>query len=167
MALRDEAAVYVGVVLDDVLATAGMGRDEAGVPLINLDVMGQLKEPLDATDSAMAFVTIPETDALGREAAYNQLAEYFTLLRVRRKIALRFDVSTGGDSYRLSQSQAQVGQLIEEARLRAVFLAGDAAVSGGIGAEAVMSGPGIGVIELDWSGGTVLTDEYANWASRW
>ncbi len=158
MALRQDAAVYVSVVLDDVLATAGMPPE---------DVPAGLGIPLDATDSAMAFVTIPETDALGREAAYTALAEYFTLLRVRRKIALRFDVSTGGDSYRLSQSQAQVGQLIEEARLRAVFLAGDAAVSGGIGADAVTPGPGIGAIELDWSGGTVPTDEYADWSSRW
>lgn len=159
MTQRENATEYLAVVLDDVLATAGMPPQ---------DIPAGLGIPLDATDRAMAFVTTPETDVVGREAAYTALAEYFTLLRVRRKIALRFDVSTGGDSYRLSQSQAQIGQLIEEARLRAVFLAGTQAVEGGIGADAIASGPGIGGIELDWSGASdVPVDEYSAWLPRW
>lgn len=171
MTQRSNATEYLAVVLDDVLATAGMGRDATGTPLVNLDVLGQLKEPLDATDRAMAFVTTPETDAIGREAAYTALAEYFTLLRARKKIALRFPVNVGGDAFGLDKSLIGINVLIEAAYAEAVQMAGLIAVSGGIGADATTSGPGIGGIELDWSGaGDPVTDEYgqyANWSSRW
>ncbi len=167
MADREDAVIYVAAVLSAPLATAGFPRRNPDDTFVPLDTSGSLKEPLDAAEAAMELVTIPETDAAGIEAAYMALVRYHVLLRIRDEIALRFDVGIAGDSYRLSQSQAQIEKLLTDAREAAIFLAGSAAVAGGTGADAITSGPGIGAIELDWSGGDSVTDEYTGWSDRW
>lgn len=161
MADREEMTSYVGIILDAWLATAGMSPT---------DTVGQLKEPLDAADLAMTFVTISEADPTGIEAAYQALAIYHTLRRVALKVDPRFDVTIAGDSYRLSQSGTKLEKALASAYADAIFLAGAAAVAGGTGADAITSGPGIGAIELDWSGGDPLADEYSEytgWSPRW
>lgn len=158
MADRADATAYVAAVLSASLATAGLAAT---------DTTGALMEPLNAAEAALELVTIPEADVAGTEAAYMSLVRYHVLLRIRDEVASRFDIGTGGDSYRLSQSLAGIEKLIGEARLAAVFLAGAAAVAGGTGADAATTGPGIGAIELDWSGGDPVADEYTGWSFRW
>ena len=145
--LRADAVPYLAVILDAVLADAGIAAT---------DTSGDLKEPLDATDAGMVYTVIPVTDDAGREAAYFALAEYQTLIRVKRKIAMRFDIGTGGDSYALSQPLKQIDALIAAAKERAIALAGLAAVNG----APAPGGAGVG-IELDWSGAWDALDEYA------
>lgn len=161
MAERADILSYIAATLSAPLATAGLAAT---------DTPATLGIALDAAESAMTFVLIPLTDVTAREAAQMALARYHVLLRIRDEIALRFDVGIAGDSYRLSQSQAQIEKLLTDAREAAIFLAGSAAVAGGTGADAIATGPGIGAIELDWSGGDPVTDEYSQytgWSSRW
>lgn len=155
---RSDAASYLAVMLDDLLATAGMTGD---------DDAPNLGFPLDAADRGMTRVAIPETDVAARESAYTALARYHVLLRIRDKVAGRFSVSTGGDTYQLQQSLAGVEKLLAEARTDALYLAGTAAVLGGTGADVVPAAAGIGAIELDWSGGDVVADEYEQGYVRW
>ncbi len=140
MATRDDLVGYFAVILDDVLATAGVPATDApeGLGL-----------PLDAADRAMALVTIPETDEAATEAAYTALARYHILLRVRDKVAPRFKVAVGGDSYALPDSLAGINQLLADAYHAALFLAGPVAVAGGAGV--VARGRRIGVIALGGS----------------
>lgn len=156
--LRLDVLPYLGAILDDVLADAGIAVEDAA---------SNLKEPLDAAEAGMAFTDLDLTDDAGREAAFFALAEYQTLLRVKRKIAMRFDIGTGGDSYALSQPLKQIDSLIATAKERAIALAGLAAVNGAPDPNAANeTGVGAG-IDLDWSVSSwAPTDEYGReW--RW
>lgn len=167
MVSREDAVLYVAAVLSAPLATAGLPRRNPDETVIPLDTSGSLMEPLDAAEAAMELVTIPLTDAAGIEAAYMALVRYHVLLRIRDEIAPRFPVSISGDTYGLDKSLPGIREMIAEAREAAIFLAGAAAVAGGAGAAAITSGPGIGTIEMDWSGGDPVADEYTGWSGRW
>lgn len=144
MTTRNDLVTYFAVVLDDVLATAGLPAT---------DTPDGLGLALDAADRAMALVTIPVTDGPARAAAYTALARYHILMRARDKVAPRFKVAVGGDSYALPDSLVGINQLLADAYQAALFLAGPVAVAGGAGV--VSRSRKIGVIALGGIGAVV------------
>lgn len=123
---RDEAAVEVGRRLSVVLAEAGIAV---------ADTAGNLKEPLDDALRAMGYA---ETDLATAEsddaAGLLAMLRYQALRTAEERLAAKFDLSTGGDSFRLSQIAANVRALLARAEADAIALFGSLvmAANGGL-----------------------------------
>lgn len=113
---RAEVAAAVAARIPTQLADAGM----AGT-----DTPGALKEPIDDALRGLgvaeaALATATSDDPVGFVA----LVKFFALKAVEARIGDRFDVGTGGDSYKLSQTVANVRALIARAEQELAVLFG-------------------------------------------
>lgn len=124
MATRVWAAGQVALRLTAPLAAVQMG---------STDVTGELKEPIDDAlrmlgyaESALASAEPDDAESLG----FMYLVTYATLKAIWRKLATRFDISSQGDSLKLSQITGNVERMLKAAEADVIRFYG-AVPSGG------------------------------------
>jgi hypothetical protein len=113
---RADVVAHLSAALPEFLAAAGM--DQA-------DTAGDLKEPIDA---ALRLLGVARADRPTYEVAdadgdaYEALARLTTMERVVAALGRKFDVSTEGDSYRLSQQRDAAEKLLTRLRIDPLVL---------------------------------------------
>ena len=147
-------ALTRAAVVTELAARLAVPLTDAGIA--TTDDPGNLKEPLDDTfrlagydEGDLTSPTIADTDTL----AILTLAVYVTLGAIRDRLLDRFDLSTDGDSFKLSQSLANVERRITAAEADVIARWGS-----------MPSGAESGVIMLDLgqltAGGVVVGHDF-------
>jgi hypothetical protein len=104
---RDEAALEISRRLSILMAEASLGTE---------DEPGDLKEPLDDTLRLMGYSELDLLDAEPSDVpALLTVLRYFTLRTIVDRLTVNFDLSTEGDSFRLSQVQVAAQKLLASA----------------------------------------------------
>ena|SRR5215216_6276768 len=112
---RSWVANEVGIRLATPLAGAGMSAD---------DTAGSLKEPIDDALRLLSYAEDDIPTAIPDDASgFLALTRWTTLKAILERISSQFDLSTGGDSFRLSQVVGNVERLLglAEADVIAIF----------------------------------------------
>ncbi len=105
---RADIVGYLAARLGSLVAEAGMAAS---------DTTGNLKEPLDDALRGMGYAEADLTTVVPTDTRSVLIsARYQTLLRIQEAIADRFDVSVGGDSFKLQQVIDNVEKLLAKAR---------------------------------------------------
>ncbi len=113
---RAEIVTLLGAWYSELLADAG---------LLPADSSGNLKQPVDAALRGLGIATASLATAVpDDDVGFFAQAEYHTLRRIVRVLATRFDVTTGGDSYRLRQSFENATALLAEAEAAVLAMFG-------------------------------------------
>lgn len=130
---RAEVAAILAAELASPLAAAGMAA---------ADEPGGLKEPLDRAMRALGYEPAESAEADPSVAdGLLELATWHTLRAVRMALVEAMDVSLGGNSYKLNQQFANVGELLKEA---------EAEVAAVLGSTTGGAGGGIVICDLDF-----------------
>ncbi len=130
---RAEVAAQVAIRLSAQLADAGLAAT---------DVTNGLKEPIDDALRSLGYAEADLATAAPSDApGFILMAKYHTLRLVLEKVADRFDVTTGGDSYRLNQVIANLEKLLARA---------EADVIRWFGALVVADDGGVIVVDLNY-----------------
>lgn len=106
--------------MDRIEAAEEMGRRLsllfAQVELTTVDEPGEMKEPLDDALRLMGYAEDELVDAAPADVSTLLITlRYFTLKRMLDTLAVSFDLSTDGDSYKLVQIREAVQKLLASA----------------------------------------------------
>ena len=113
---RADIVGYIAARLGSLVSEAGLAPS---------DTTGNLKEPLDDALRVMGYAEADIATANPTDTRYVLIcARYQTLLRIQEAIADRFDVSVGGDSFKLQQVIDNVEKLLAKARIEMVTTSG-------------------------------------------
>lgn len=116
MPTREWVATEIGIRLATPLAGAGMTADDAA---------GSLKEPIDDALRLLSYAEVDIPTAVPDDASgFLALVRWTALKAILERISSQFDLSTGGNSFRLSQVVANVEKLLALAEVDVLAIFG-------------------------------------------